>query len=591
MARAYHTQHITPYIHRLTTALIVTTLFDREVMCRRAGSAAFQEHVGRQGGGSSFPHGIDIMTTIDYFAVGNRTNTYLSLSVSVARYPEYTEALIDHLVERKVNHWDSVIRELTAKALHNLTIITPEYITNNTLVRLVSGVGSGTMVCQHGCLLSLAQVVHALSAVATRNGLPLQEFINNEITNDIVTLIPRLKDRQLYKGHSGEYIKQASAILIEKIALIKLPISDNGGVLKVWQHLLEEWFVCAAENIRTSSLTALATLWTHYYQPNTTQYNVEWRNQLIDRYIHVIQTTRDEDTCVGYTAALGCLPKFLARGKFDVLLTALLSTTTITNTTNTNRPHTNTTTWARTRQQAINSTLALVNTLGINAHADECDAVGVYSLRRIYHTLLISLDDYTVDSRGDIGSRVRETALNALKTLTQAVLEEDPGLISKDTVEDMMCRVCQQAVERINRTRKVAGLTFISLLYSIPQLPHIPCESKLKGLFPNDDTSKDMNWASEHTTFPLFIHLIDLPQYRSRVLLGITQAAGGIDAHLDMNWASEHTTFPLFIHLIDLPQYRSRVLLGITQAAGGIDAHLTRHTSEALHTYLNGRAS
>ncbi|KAK3885922.1 hypothetical protein Pcinc_009900 [Petrolisthes cinctipes] len=549
MARAYHTQHITPYIHRLTTALIVTTLFDREVMCRRAGSAAFQEHVGRQGGGSSFPHGIDIMTTIDYFAVGNRTNTYLSLSVSVARYPEYTEALIDHLVERKVNHWDSVIRELTAKALHNLTIITPEYITNNTLVRLVSGVGSGTMVCQHGCLLSLAQVVHALSAVATRNGLPLQEFINNEITNDIVTLIPRLKDRQLYKGHSGEYIKQASAILIEKIALIKLPISDNGGVLKVWQHLLEEWFVCAAENIRTSSLTALATLWTHYYQPNTTQYNVEWRNQLIDRYIHVIQTTRDEDTCVGYTAALGCLPKFLARGKFDVLLTALLSTTTITNTTNTNRPHTNTTTWARTRQQAINSTLALVNTLGINAHADECDAVGVYSLRRIYHTLLISLDDYTVDSRGDIGSRVRETALNALKTLTQAVLEEDPGLISKDTVEDMMCRVCQQAVERINRTRKVAGLTFISLLYSIPQLPHIPCESKLKGLFPNDDTSKDMNWASEHTTFPLFIHLIDLPQYRSRVLLGITQAAGGIDAHL------------------------------------------TRHTSEALHTYLNGRAS
>ncbi|KAK3854861.1 hypothetical protein Pcinc_038697 [Petrolisthes cinctipes] len=497
MARAYHTQHITPYIHRLTTALIVTTLFDREVMCRRAGSAAFQEHVGRQGGGSSFPHGIEIMTTIDYFAVGNRTNTYLSLSVSVAsvaRYPEYTEALIDHLVERKVNHWDSVIRELTAKALHNLTIITPEYITNNTLVRLVSGVGSGTMVCQHGCLLSLAQVVHALSAVATRNGLPLRRFI------------------------------------------------------KVWQHLLEEWIVCAAENIRTSSLTALATLWTHYYQHNTTQYNAEWRNQLIHRYIHVIQTTRDEDTCVGYTAALGCLPKFLARGKFDVLLTALLSTTTITNT-NTNRPHTNTTTWARTRQQAINSTLALVNTLGINAHADECDAVGVYSLRRIYHTILISLDDYTVDSRGDIGSRVRETALNSLKTLTQAVLQEDPGLISKDTVEDMMCRVCQQAVERINRTRKVAGLTFISLLYSTPQLPHIPCEATLKALFPNDDTSKDMNWASEHTTFPLFIHLIDLPQYRSRVLLGITQAAGGIDAHL------------------------------------------TRHTSEALHTYLNGRAS
>ena len=38
--------------------------------------AAFQENVGRQG---AFPHGIDIVTTADYFAVGNRTNTYLNI--------------------------------------------------------------------------------------------------------------------------------------------------------------------------------------------------------------------------------------------------------------------------------------------------------------------------------------------------------------------------------------------------------------------------------------------------------------------------------------------------------------------------------
>ena len=38
--------------------------------------AAFQENVGRQG---TFPHGIDIVTTADYFAVGNRSNTYLTI--------------------------------------------------------------------------------------------------------------------------------------------------------------------------------------------------------------------------------------------------------------------------------------------------------------------------------------------------------------------------------------------------------------------------------------------------------------------------------------------------------------------------------
>ena len=38
--------------------------------------AAFQENVGRQG---TFPHGIDILTTVDYFTVGSRSNAFLHL--------------------------------------------------------------------------------------------------------------------------------------------------------------------------------------------------------------------------------------------------------------------------------------------------------------------------------------------------------------------------------------------------------------------------------------------------------------------------------------------------------------------------------
>lgn len=33
------------------------------------------------------------------------------------RFPEYTQALIDHLMQLKVIHWDSAIRELAAKVL------------------------------------------------------------------------------------------------------------------------------------------------------------------------------------------------------------------------------------------------------------------------------------------------------------------------------------------------------------------------------------------------------------------------------------------------------------------------------------------
>ena len=47
-ARAFDPDVLKPYIHEIATKLLVVTVFDREVNCRRAASAAFQELVGRQ---------------------------------------------------------------------------------------------------------------------------------------------------------------------------------------------------------------------------------------------------------------------------------------------------------------------------------------------------------------------------------------------------------------------------------------------------------------------------------------------------------------------------------------------------------------
>jgi hypothetical protein len=92
--------------------LIRSCHFFREINCRRAAAAAFQEHVGRQG---TFPHGIDIITTADYFSLSNRTEAYLKISPKIAEYPEYRKSMVSHLVSVKLEHWDQSIRELTAK--------------------------------------------------------------------------------------------------------------------------------------------------------------------------------------------------------------------------------------------------------------------------------------------------------------------------------------------------------------------------------------------------------------------------------------------------------------------------------------------
>jgi hypothetical protein len=68
------------WLPTLAPPLLTAAVFDREVHCRRAAAAAFQESVGRLG---SFPHGIELVTVADYFTVGVRANAFTIVAPQV----------------------------------------------------------------------------------------------------------------------------------------------------------------------------------------------------------------------------------------------------------------------------------------------------------------------------------------------------------------------------------------------------------------------------------------------------------------------------------------------------------------------------
>ncbi|CAM8906862.1 unnamed protein product [Rhodiola kirilowii] len=123
----------------LAPHLLVVACYDREVNCRRAAAAAFQENVGRQG---NYPHGIEIVNTADYFSLSSRVNSYVEVGVSIAQKKAYANLL--------------------RRALAALVKYDPAYFGNFVLDRLIPCTLSTDLCMRHGATISAGEVVLAL---------------------------------------------------------------------------------------------------------------------------------------------------------------------------------------------------------------------------------------------------------------------------------------------------------------------------------------------------------------------------------------------------------------------------------------------
>ena len=202
--RAYDPRILQPFISDMTRAIILTSLFDREVNCRRSASSAFQEAVGRQGA-TNFPHGIEILTAADYFTLGNRANAYLTVAIQIASYDELRTPIIQHLCESKLYHWDINIRTLSSKALHKLTPLDPKYMCDVAIpILLENCLDEQDLFTRHGAVLGVAEIVLSLSANDCLMYLP------NNIEELLTDLVPTIERKRLYRGRGGEVMRSAT---------------------------------------------------------------------------------------------------------------------------------------------------------------------------------------------------------------------------------------------------------------------------------------------------------------------------------------------------------------------------------------------
>ena len=160
LARAFTTDIMKKYVERLAKTLILTILFDKEVNCRRAASAAFQENIGRQG---NFPHGIEILTEADYFTLGSRNNCYFNISIFIAQYEEYYKSIVDYLYSNRLIHVESQIRDISSTALSLLVPFNPKYFVDEIIPKLIKNCTSPSLRVRHGSLIGIGNILLGLN--------------------------------------------------------------------------------------------------------------------------------------------------------------------------------------------------------------------------------------------------------------------------------------------------------------------------------------------------------------------------------------------------------------------------------------------
>uniref|UniRef100_A0A8K9Y5T8 Tubulin-specific chaperone D n=1 Tax=Oncorhynchus mykiss TaxID=8022 RepID=A0A8K9Y5T8_ONCMY len=492
-ARAYEPTELKPFVTQIACALVITAVFDRNINCRRAASVS--DHSVSVSG--TFPYGIDIVVAADYFAVGNLNNCYLSISVYIASFPEYTRPMIDHLVAMKINHWDGVIRQLATKALHNLTPQAPDYMATTVMPQLLPIALGIDLHSRHGAILASAEISHALYKLANQNNRYCH--LTSQPVSDQYVVRPQqifvvVVVSCLCRGFGGELMRPAVCSLIENMSLSKMPFKDDPE----------------------AAVSALAALCEQYYQPQPGMADPQMQEVLVSQYIAGLKSTEVLTRC-GSALALGSLPRFMIHGKLHQILSGLQQSCSQREVC-----------FTEARRDAAKAMAQVCVTSGVSAQGGSDSVVCEGNVSAVYGALLDCMTDYTLDSRGDVGAWVREAAMTSLMEVTLCVVGTAPQLLSPDLVNGMMCSLAQQSAEKIDRYRAHAGSVFVRLLHSNnPAVPHIPHREELLAIFPTEG-AEGLNWNAPSQAFPHITQLLRLPQYQYHTLLGLTVSVGGL---------------------------------------------------------------
>lgn len=360
------------------------------------------------------------------------------------------------MTDRKVNHWDTAIRDLTAKALHRLTVREPKYVSSEILPKLFQKTTSLDVNMRHGCVLAIGEIVLSLKNIEDSIKQP-GIYITIDLVEMLSGLIDKFQKKDQFKGLSGEMMYQCSCDFIRNCSIANVPVTTN--CIQTWQSVIDESIIKNSIPIRGAAIAAIREVAIAHYERDE---RMATNQDILQRYVQGAKEDLWEFARMGYVSAIGALPAFMLTPNLKQVMSTLIicALTPIDRKTLLNNDEladmidsAAETNWSEARRDSVKALSNVLETLGF----EQNEWLHIIGLDKVVNCFLIALQEYTIDNRGDIGAWVREAAMVALFKLIVACPNEH---LKPEWIHAATNGFLQQAVEKIDRTRALAGKLF-----------------------------------------------------------------------------------------------------------------------------------
>ena len=418
--------------HCIIAGLTCMALFDREVAGRRAASAALQEFIGRIGVERQTSY-LPLLTHLHFFSVSAMEKSFRVNAMEISKELVFlVPDLIAHLLQVCLFNFDKNVRILAAETLGNLF----SFDSQNLVLKLIEiHQKSDDLFAMHGALLSMA-------------ALPCDQH------ETAVIEISLQADRIPPKSLGADLLLEGHLKLIASIA-IKMNETSPDSLLNSWIQTIISGLKSRSDDLRQTALESLNSI------------SLKFGNSLEQFYLSAlagIEKERDANYQKGLISALStCNDAFFSKNG-NVIIKLLLKTA---------------------------KTIVPINDIEKRCVAIEAIErilcrfdVEIVDKSPIKECLVTSLlCDYSIDTRGDVGSKVRLAALKLAQKLPKSpeidnlVLEQVFGRLDRlripamafffpETLENQLS-IEQFALKIISKESKIPlSGTFRGLIFS-----------------------------------------------------------------------------------------------------------------------------